>query len=407
MGWLFKGFLALVALSLLGAGLWWASAVIFVYLVLSSRTGRKKAERTVFVTQPAGYADGGSSGGGGPEVERGRRGRGLGIEWRWRYLLGGLFLVAAFVAVGEHGTFSPLVFGGLGALCFLWAPLSRIGHVPATGYSPLRESTLLRGVLLPFEWATVVELKLSSQESARALSVLHDDLVVVAPPSEGASAYLVVKVMALGYRGAEGRMAERLRKLAGLMANRGVYLMPLDSLEAARRFQPGLEPLKMDLSRDTVLEAVGHYPYEVLVVKPDGGRAKSLGAYLVSRSSREEVAEGAVPGPTQPTKGAAVASRMGRVVFPPTRQSFERPPLLWEVISCLQERFRFSEPDGHTMFLNSMHLSRAVSPGHKMKLASGAAGERPDGSTLTVESLGGAPVEMTRAQLRMVVRMYD
>jgi hypothetical protein len=158
MGWIIKGFLVLVALSLFGAGLWPLSLVIFVYLIFSLRLGRKKVDRTVIVAQPAAYADGR-----GPEGERGKRGRVPGIEWRWRYLLGGMFLIAAYLAVAAHGTFSPLVFAGLGALCFLWAPLSRNGLTPAVGFSPLRESILLRNVLIPLQWLTVVELKLSSQ----------------------------------------------------------------------------------------------------------------------------------------------------------------------------------------------------------------------------------------------------
>jgi hypothetical protein len=385
MGWLFKGFLAFVAVSAFGVGLWPLSLIIFAYLFFSSRPGRRKLQQTIIVTTPGVAAEEAQAWKGGKRSK-------LGFEWRWRYLLGGAFLLAALIAFREHGTFSPLVFGGLGMSCFLWTPLSSSGHVPRAGYSPVRESTLLRSILVPFRWMTVLELKLSSQESARALSVLHDDLVVVAPPSEKPAAYLVVKQAAVGYRSAEARMAEKLRQLAGLLANRGVYLMPLDGMEAARRFSPGMDPVKMDLARDTVLEAVGHYPYDVLTVKPAGGHAKSLGAYLVERS------ETAFAGGTEPMNDEA-APRMGRAVLPPARQSFERPPLLWEVISCLQERFHFSDPDGYTVFLNNMHLSRSMPIGQKINLLSG-------GPAVTVESLSGAPVEMSRAQLRTIVKIY-
>jgi len=144
---------------------------------------------------------------------------------------------------------------------------------------------------------------------------------------------------------------------------------------------------------------VGHYPYDVLTVKPDGGHAKSLGAYLVGRPAREETFETAVAGGTEPMNRTAAAPKMRRAVLPTSRQSFERPPLLWEVISCLQERFHFSEPDGYTMFLNNMHLSRNVSIGQKLNLLNG-------GAAVTVESLSGAPVEMSRAQLRTIVKIY-
>ena len=62
--------------------------------------------------------------------------------------------------------------------------------------------------------------------------MLHDTLVVVSSPSEKASAYLMVKVVAPTYRSAEREMSERLRRLAGLLSRRGAYILPLDSAEA-------------------------------------------------------------------------------------------------------------------------------------------------------------------------------
>jgi len=392
MGWLFKGFLVLVAFALIGAGVWELGAIIFVYLLFSLRGGRRKFQRVVVVSQPTG------GNGDSRAVEGGPRRSRLGIKWHWRYLLGVVFLVAVFLAVGAQGTWSPVVFGSLAGLCFLWGPISRSGRIPSAGFSPLGESTLLRSAIVPFEWLTVVELKLSSQESSRALSVLHDNLVVVAPPSEKPSAYLMVKETALGYRSAEERVSEKLKKLAGVFASRGVFLLPLDSLEVSGLFRPGLQPLRMQLDQDGALAAVAHAPYDVLV-------AKSLGGYLVEPTNKDGEVERVFAGQTGPAKEADLQPA-GRAIVPGARDSFEKPALLWEVVSCLLERFRFSEPDACTMFLNNMHLSRGVPPGVKMSLAGGA-GERPNGSTLTVESLGGAPVELTRAQLRMIVKMYD
>src|SRR5438128_5320 len=123
MGWLFKGFLVVVAFILVGAGVWWLGAILFVYLALSLRGGRRKAKQAVLVAQPVDFGDDV------PTRELGRRGGKAGFQWRWRYLLGALFFVAAFLALGAQGTFSPLVFGGLGALCFLWGPASRSGHI--------------------------------------------------------------------------------------------------------------------------------------------------------------------------------------------------------------------------------------------------------------------------------------
>jgi hypothetical protein len=393
MGWMFKGLLVLLALVFFGAGVWWVSGIIFVYLFFSWRSGRRRVQRTIVVA-PQGGEDYSSA------SDSGRRNSKVGVTWRWRYLLGGILLLGAFLGLGAHGTFSPLVFGGLGALCFLWSPLSRSGHLPAMGYSPVHESTILRSQILPFEWLTVVEVKLSSPESARALSVLRDELVVVASPSEKASAYLTVRVAALSYRSANAKLSERLKRLAGILSRRGAYLLPLDSAEAARKFQPGLEPLKLDAERDGVQVAVSHSPYDVLVVKPDGVHVKKLGAYTAARSSREAEVEKVIAGSPEPPTGSEAAPTTRSASIPSAREAFEKQPLLWEVVSSLQERFQLFEPDGYVMFLNGMHLSRSAPPGAKLDL------KEANGSTVTVESLGGTPVELTRPQLRTIVKVY-
>ncbi|MGH9917681.1 MAG: hypothetical protein ACRD6W_02230, partial [Nitrososphaerales archaeon] len=109
-----------------------------------------------------------------------------------------------------------------------------------------------------------------------------------------------------------------------------------------------------------------------------------------------------ITGETQSTVGPKAVVRARSPTLPSARQSFERPPLLWEVVSCLQERFHFADADSYTVFLNNMHLSRNVPLGHKLNLGDGGT----DGATLIVESLGGSPVEMSRAQLRTVVKIY-
>jgi len=178
-------------------------------------------------------------------------------------------------------------------------------------------------------------------------------------------------------------------------------MLPLDSLEAARRFQPGLEQLKVDAGRDGVQVAVGHSPYDVLVVQPDGVHVKKLGAYTFARSAKEEEVAGTIDGTPeqQPESTAAHIETSARI--PSAGEGFEKPPLLWEVVSSLQERFQLFEPDGYVMFLNGMHLGRSAHPGAKLNL------KETNGSTVTVESLGGTPVELTRPQLRTIVKMYD
>ncbi|MDA4117553.1 MAG: hypothetical protein OK455_04335 [Thaumarchaeota archaeon] len=402
MGWLAKAFLVFLAIAFFGIGLWFLSLPIFAYLVYSMRPGRRKAGRMILVTP---QSEDGAGGIAAARVSGGGRMRASRFEWHWRYLIGVSLLVVALVSVGAHGTYSPLVFGGVGLLLLLWAPISKSGHFPTAGLTPVRESTVLTKRFLPFAWLTVAEVKFSTEEAIRALTVLRDNLIVTASNSEKPGIFLVIQVTASSYRSAEAQIADRLHRLASVLANRGAYLLPLDSGEVVNRFQKRLEPLNLELE-DNVVATIGHSPYDVLVVKPDGAHAKSLGAYVRAAPTigageiEAEIAE-------DKSRKKGSSSVVGLATLPRPRQKFERQPLLWEVISSLQERFRFSDPDSLTMFLNNMHLSRNAPLGQKLNLVSGGTEEgKAKGATVTVESLAGTPVELSRAQLRAIVKIY-
>ncbi len=390
MGWLSKGFLALLGFFMLGTGLWFVSLLIFAYIAYGLRPGKRKAERALVVAVQ-------SEDGERDAAKRGRM-RGARFEWHWRYAAGASLLVGALLGVAEHGTFSPIVIGGLGLLCFSWAPLSMSSRFAPTALSPIRESILLAPRLVPFVWVAVAEIKLSTQEAARALAVLRDNLIVTAAGSEKPGIFLVLKVIAPSFEGAEARIAARLRRTAALLASRGAYLLPLDSQEVVEKFRQRLEPANLEMD-DSVVATIGHSHYDVLVVKPEGSYARSLGAYRVGKEFGADELEAAIAGTKQE------AATGGRACLPQPRQKFERRPLLWEVVSSLQERIRFSDPDGYTMLLNNMHLSKDVPLGQRLNLLGGEAG-KANGATLTVESLGGTPVELSRAQVRAIVRIY-
>jgi len=395
MGWFSKGFLVLLSLLFLATGLWFLSLPIFGYLLYSLRPGKRKVERTLVV---AGRGDEGEYAG----TDRGRM-KASRLEWHWRYAVGGLFLIAALVAISERGTFAPFVFGGLGLLCIFWTPLSSSRLAP-TALSPVRESIILTSKLIPLVWTAIVEVKLTSHEAARALAVLRDNLIVTSPDSERPGVFLAPQVLAPSYRSAETKIARRLQKLAPLFASRGAYLLPLDSLEAAEKFQERLEPVKLEMD-DSIVATIGHSHYDVLVIKPGGSLARSVGAYSrVTHGLGGDEFEALVDG-SKPQETTVIEN--GRTSLPQPRQRFQREPVLWEVISSIQERIQFPEPDGYTMLLNSMHVSKNLPLAQKLSLASrGSADGKSNGATVVVESLGGAPVELTRAQLRAVVRIY-
>jgi hypothetical protein len=401
MGWLAKAFLVFLAIAFFGIGLWFLSLPIFAYLVYSMRPGRRKAGRMILVTPQSEDVAGRSATARVPELGRRRASR---FEWHWRYLIGVCLLVGALVSVGAHGTYSPLVFGGLGLLFLLWAPISKSSHFPTAGLTPVRESTVLTKRFLPFAWLTVAEVKFSTQEAIRALTVLRDNLIVTASNSEKPGVFLVIQVTAYSYRRAEAQITDRLHRLASVLANRGAYLLPLDSEEVVNRFQQRLEPLSLELE-DSVVATIGHSPYDVLVVKPDGAHAKSLGAYVRAAPT---IRAGEIETEIADDNFRLGSSNVvGLATLPRPRQKFERQPLLWEVISSLQERFHFSDPDSFTMFLNNMHLSRNAPLGQKLNLVSRGTEEgKAKGATVTVESLAGTPVELSRAQLRAIVKIY-
>jgi hypothetical protein len=473
MGWKLKGFLVIVGFVLLGTGLWFLALPLFAYLVydvLPGR-GRRSAEggvtrRILMTGQGGGMSEDGTIA---SAVSR-RRGAGLG--WHWRYLVGALFLLSALVALGAHGTYSPIVLGGLGLLCTFWGLLKRMvvgaaggmggggGLFSPTAFSPVRESILLTSGRMPFLWAAVVEVKFSSQEATRALAVLRDNLIVTSQGSEKPGAFLEIKVVAPSYHSAESRVIERLRGMAALLAGRGAYLLPLDSQEVVERFQRPMEPVQLELD-ESIVAMIGHSHYDLLVIKPTGSHARSVGAYTRVRHGNgleEEEFEAMLAAGTGDAGSAVTSWRSPtqggkRATLPLPRQRFHREPLLWEVVSSLQERVRFSDPDSYTTLLNNMHVSRNVPLPQKLSMTNGTAGSSSSGSSnsgssnsgssnsgsssghdngavgveeggvahmaasapgrafvngamLMVESLGGTPVQLSRTQLRAIVKIY-
>ena len=99
MGLMFKGLVVFVGLITLGAGLWPISLLCFAYIGYSvwASTRRKR----IYVKDERGQAQP-------PQVRK--------SYFRKRYILAGFFFLLALVALGNRGTYSPLVFGSIGAL---------------------------------------------------------------------------------------------------------------------------------------------------------------------------------------------------------------------------------------------------------------------------------------------------
>ena len=350
MGWLLKTGAFLLAIMLFGVGAWEITLAIFAWLfvppILKARRGK-----------------GASQGNGNP------RGR-----FPVRYVLGGFLLLLAFVAYLAHGTFSPLVFGSLGVLIVLW------GRLPTTilgsQMKPVEESILLKSSPLPFSWAAVAEVKLLTRDVGRALAGVAGTVVVSA--SETPSIYVAVERRAPSERSAEEAILAALKETAISLSPLGAYLLPLDSKQALALLQPSLESSK--IGQADWSNAVASGTYDTLSIKQEKGFARSLGLYRRVDQGRE-----------------------GRGRIPSSSQEFAHPPFLMEVFKAVGSRLTWPHPDQYTAFLSSLVATSGEPIGTRV-LDAGAA---PQSQIVVVKSQGSPPVELSRAQLRAVVRMYD
>jgi hypothetical protein len=352
MGWLLKTGAFLLAIILFGVGAWEITLVIFAWLfvppLLRLRRGR-----------PASSQD------------RGGRPRG---KFPVRSVLGVFLFVLAFLGLLSHGTFSPVVFASLGLLVVLWGriPIAVAGST----LKPVDESILLRSSPLPVSWAAVAEVKPLTRNVGGAMAGVTGTVLVSA--SETPSIYVVVERRATGERSAEDEILAALKETALSLSPLGAYLLPLDSKQAVALLQPSLEASK--IGEGNWSTAISSGTYDLLSVKQEKGFGRSLGLY-------RKVGEG----------------REGRGGLPPTSHEFAHPPFLMEVFKAIGNRLTWPDPDQYTAFLSSLLATSAEPIGTRI-LDAGAGSQA---QMVVVKSQGSPPVELSRAQLRAVVRMYD
>jgi hypothetical protein len=350
MGWLVKTGAFLIAIMLFGVGAWEITLVIFAWLfiplVLKFRRGKQ-----------------------GSSQERKLRGK-----FPVRGVLAGFLFFLAFAALLSHGTFSPLFFGSLGLLVLLWGriPVAAVG----SALKPVDESILLRSSPLPVSWVAVAEVKPLTRNVGGAMAGVTGTVLVSA--SEIPSIYVVVERRAAGERSAEDEILAALKETALSLSPLGAYLLPLDSKQAAALLQPSLEASK--IGEGDWSNAISSGTYDLLSIRQERGFARSLGLYR--RVDQE---------------------RVGRGGLPPASQEFAHPPFLMEVFKAVGNRLTWPNPDQYTAFLSSL-LATSGEPIGTRILDAGAASQA---QMVVVKGQGSPPVELSRAQLRAVVRMYD
>jgi hypothetical protein len=373
MGWKLKALAVLVGLMLISLGAWPLSAILFLYafsglLLRSLRGGRRSAPVMV----------------GAPPVQQGLqaappvsfKGRG---GHPVRRIVGLVFLGLSAVAFTNGGTFSPLVFGGVGAVLLLWGTsLIRLGSLGSL--RPVNESTLLRSSLDPIHWFALAEVKLATRQVGKALGGI-DETLLVTLADDGPSIFVVLEATSLTLEGAEESLLSRFRELARISAPLGAYLMPVDPRKAVGGvLRLSLEPVQLDPKGWP--SSLSTTDYDFLTVEARrGGFVHSVGAYRRS------------PDGSGDPKGN----------LPAARQTLSRPSLLWEVFQEMGKKVQWQKPDGYTTFLASMFATEGETIGERVSEA-GSAG---DPHEVLVQSLGTPAVQMSRAQLRAIAKVYS
>ena len=354
MRWVWKAFALMLGVILLSLGAWQLGllvlAVLFIPPILRSRRGR-------------GGGAGTSQGAPGP-----RR------RFPARYILVGFFFFLALLGVLAQGVYSPVVFAALGTVVLLWGRV----RVPllSSGMRPVDESILLRSSPLPFSWAAVAEVKLITRDVGRALAGLRGTVLVAA--SESPSVYVMFETTATTERSAEEAVVAALKDTVPGLSALGAYLLPLDSQQALALLRPSMEASKME-EKDWST-TLGSGAYDLLSIKQDKGFARALGIYR--RFEKKSDGKARVPRPSE---------------------GFAHPPFLMEVFKALGNRVAWPHPDQYTAFLSSLTATGSQPVGTRI-LEGGAASQA---QMVVVRSQGSPPVELSRAQLRAVVRIYD
>lgn len=358
MGWLFKIAVFIVGLFALTLGFWPLWIPCFGYLAYSIWAATRR--RTVYVQDQGKNR-------GPPRVRKHR--------FKRRYLAAGVFFLLSLVAFVAGGAWAPFVFLAIGSLIvasglFDRGPsLSEVRQVP--------DSILLRSRWLPFSWASLVEVKFGTQQMSRALSSVGNE-VMMTMNSEKLSVYLPVRVHAFSVPSAELKVAEKLGPLARMLSTKGAYTLPLESEEAAARMDWSLMSVDVALEygKDGVT-SLNSTSFDVLVLSPSGHLLESAAAYVVK------------------------AGKAGRYRLPGKGRKLESQPLLWEALEALGERHLLQNADAVTNFLSSVSATRGESLGDRLDN-----GGSTDEGKVVVGSLGGQQVELTRPQLRAIVRAY-
>lgn len=282
------------------------------------------------------------------------------------FLAFALFLLSA-VALALGGTLSPFVFLLGGAVVLVWPVLPALR--PTGEAIPVGNSIMLRSRYFPLAWHSLAELKPGSESFTRALSSFSGTLMVF---TETGRTYALATCLALGRKDAETELNRRLKSIApGPRA--GAFLLPLDSEAAAGVLRQRVSRVR--LPTEDFGKSASRVP-GVLVLECLETVVRKAGAYEIDG-----------PGPSV------------RVPSPGSR--LDSPPLLWEVLDEVGKRTRWPDPDSFSGLLDSLVATKGAPLSERLRAL------EISGEDVTVQSLGGAEVHVTRPQLRALISIYS
>jgi len=347
MGWGRRLIAVFVGLLAFGVGAWPITLLAFLYLFFSLRKPRRQP---VYVLKQGEIFT---------KPER---------PWK-RYAASGFLLFLSLIALESGGTYSPLVLflGGIGVIS--WPLIRRSGL--ANRVVPIHDSVLLRSLVFPFAWYSLVEVKLELQDQARAIASMNGKMILFG--GRTSSMFHIVSTLALDYKRAEKKTMKMVKDESRMLSQRGAHLLPIDSSQAAERLSVGLERLKLGTND---LEAISALPFDVLLLHVQDGVIVAHGAFNISGR------HGECP------------------IIPTTDTTHIKQPLFVEMVQRIGESHGWPGPDEFSPFLAALDASRTEVFADRIRM------KEETTEKLTVETPSGAQVGLTRPQLRALARIY-
>ncbi len=348
MGLFMKAGLLLFALMMLGLGAWMIAIPVAAYLFIPPLVKGRTEKRA-----------------NGPQGGKGSLGA-------WLNAAGGVLILLSLAAYSTGGTFSPVVLSATGmAVLFR----RRLATLAALRMTPLQDSILLRSRLNPCRWSAVAEVKVSTRDLEGALSGVDERLLLISNPAP--RILLVFSTTALGRTVAEEQLTKRIRSTARALLPFGVYLLPLDSGEASAFAQVSSALVKPQGKGAQPL--LSTYDFGAAAVEAEHGFVDSLELY-----SRTD-------GGLRP-----------RSILTGPRTKLHELVTLREFLHEALPKVGSPHPDRYTTFLSSMAATEGETLGQRITQT-----ESQGGQVLLVVSPGSPQVEVTKAQLRAITRIYS